>query len=110
MEEEEKKHFSYDCKQSATDVERAANAKLTEMKNKLVTPLYNVTIHDFYEVRETLLGTQLYSILDKMPKGALHHVHSSAAPHVDAYIELTYEPVTYYNEREGIFKVITNPS
>ena len=40
-----------------------------------------------------------------MPKGALHHIHTSAAPHVDTYIELTYEKETHYNEREGLFKV-----
>lgn len=32
-------------------------------------------------------------------------MHTTAAPHVDVYIELTYDPVTYYNEREGLFKV-----
>ena len=44
-------------------------------------------------------------MLDQMPKGGLHHVHTTAAPHVDVYIELTYDPATYYNEREGLFKV-----
>lgn len=51
----------------------------------------------------------LYEILSKMPKGALHHVHSTAAPHVDVFIELTYEPETYYNERAGLFKVYDRP-
>lgn len=106
---EDKKHFSYDQKAKATDAERAANAKLTELKNKLVTPLYNVTIHDFYEVKDKLMQTQLYSVLNKMPKGGLHHVHTTAAPHVDVFIELTYEPETYYNERQGLFKVFQKP-
>ena len=78
------------------------------MKNSLVTPLYNVTIHDFYAVKDKLMQTQLYQLLDKMPKGGLHHVHTTAAPHVDVYIELTYDPVTYYNEREGLFKIFEN--
>jgi len=108
MAEEEKKHFSYDVKSQATDAERVANAKLTELKNSLVTPLYNVTIHDFYAVKDKLMQTQLYQILSKMPKGGLHHVHTTAAPHVDVFIELTYDPVTYYNEREGLFKVFQN--
>lgn len=51
------------------------------------------------------MGTQLYDVLSKMPKGGLHHVHTTAAPHVDVFVELTYEPETYYNEREGLFKV-----
>jgi len=54
------------------------------------------------------MQTQLYQILSKMPKGGLHHVHTTAAPHVDVFIELTYEPETYYNEREGLFKVFVN--
>ena len=68
-----------------------------------------MTIHDFYEVKDKLMQTQLYQILCKMPKGGLHHVHTTAAPHVDVFIELTYDDVTYYNEREGLFKVFQNP-
>lgn len=45
-----------------------------------------------------------------MPKGGLHHVHTTAAPHSDVYIELTYDDATYYNERSGLFKVFTNPA
>ena len=44
-----------------------------------------------------------------MPKGSLHHVHTSAAPHVDTYIKLTYDDATHYNEREGLFKVFPDP-
>ena len=75
------------------------------MKEQLVTPLYNVTIHDFYAVKDGLIESQLYQVLSKMPKGGLHHLHTTAAPHVDVFLELTYEPMTYYNEREGLFKV-----
>lgn len=110
MAEEEKKHFSYDVKSKATDAEKAADAKLTKLKNQLVTPTYNVTIHDFYKVKESLESHQLYKVLAAMPKGGLHHVHTTAAPHVDIYIELTYEPETYYNERQGLFKVFCGPS
>lgn len=72
--------------------------------------MYNVTIHDFYKVKDKLMATQLYSVLEKMPKGGLHHVHTTAAPHVDVFIELTYDPLTYYNERMGLFKVFLNPT
>ena len=47
----------------------------------------------------------LYKILDKMPKGGLHHLHTSAAPSVDCYIKLTYNEAVYFNEREKMFKV-----
>ncbi len=106
--EGEKRHFSYDVKSKATDAERAANEKLKLLKDSLVTPTYNVTIHDFYKVQDGLMKTQLYQVLSDMPKGGLHHVHTTAAPHADIFIELTYEPETYYNERQGLFKVFQN--
>jgi adenosine deaminase CECR1 len=105
MEEERKLHFSYECQIVQTEDEKLANEKLMKLKTNFVTPLYNITLHDFYEVKPKLEKSQLYSVLDAMPKGGLHHVHTTAAPHVDIYIELTYDPVTYYNEREGLFKV-----
>jgi len=40
-----------------------------------------------------------------MPKGAIHHIHTSAAPPVDVYVKLTYDPFVYFNERDAIFKV-----
>lgn len=57
MAEEEKKHFAYSVKQQATPAERAANEKLQQLKGGLVTPLYNVTIHDFYDVKDKLMET-----------------------------------------------------
>jgi hypothetical protein len=43
-----------------------------------------------------------------MPKGAIHHIHTSAAPPVEVYMKLTYDPIVYFNEREKIFKVFPN--
>jgi len=40
-----------------------------------------------------------------MPKGAIHHIHTSAAPPVDVYLSLTYDPIVYYSEREKIFRI-----
>lgn len=40
-----------------------------------------------------------------MPKGGLHHIHTTAAPSVDFYVNLTYNDAVYYNEREKMFKV-----
>ena len=76
----------------------------------MVTPTYNVTIQDFYKVKSEVEASQLHQVLFAMPKGGLHHVHTTAAPHSDVYIELTYDDATYYNERSGLFKVFTNPA
>ena len=67
--------------------------------------MYNVVLHDFFKNKDKIENSDIYKVLDAMPKGGLHHLHTSAAPHVDTYIELTYEPITHYNEREGLFKV-----
>lgn len=47
----------------------------------------------------------LYEILDVMPKGGLHHLHTTAAPSVDCYVKLTYNEAVYFNERDRMFKV-----
>lgn len=70
-----------------------------------MNPTFNVVIRDFYDNRSKVESSKLYDILDKMPKGALHHIHTSAAPPVDTYVKLTYDPIVYFNEREGLFKV-----
>ena len=40
-----------------------------------------------------------------MPKGGLHHIHTTAAPSADFYVKLTYNDFVYFNEREKLFKV-----
>ena len=44
-----------------------------------------------------------------MPKGSIHHLHTSAAVPVDIYLKMTYEDIVYYNERDGMFKVFPDP-
>jgi adenosine deaminase CECR1 len=70
-----------------------------------VNPLFNVVIRDFYENRETVENSKLFEVLDKMPKGAIHHIHTSAAPPIEVYMSLTYDPMVFYNEREKLFKI-----
>ena len=41
-----------------------------------------------------------------MPKGGLHHLHTTAAPSADFYVKLTYNDFVYFNEREKLFKVV----
>ena len=77
------------------------------LKSKLVNPDFNVVIRDFFANRKKVEESNLYTVLDKMPKGAVHHIHTSAAPPVDVYLELTRDPIVYYNEREKLFKVFT---
>lgn len=48
---------------------------------------------------------QLFKALDAMPKGAIHHVHTTAANPIDAYLKLTYDDRVYFNDRDRLFKV-----
>ena len=50
-------------------------------------------------------NSSLYDIFDSMPKGGLHHIHTTAAPSADFYVKLTYNDFVYFNEREKLFKV-----
>ena len=51
----------------------------------------------------------MFHMLDKMPKGAIHHMHTTASPHIDVYMKLTYDDRVYYNERDNLFKVFPIP-
>lgn len=105
MEEEDKMRFSYDLEATFTEDERKADAKLKALYKELVTPYNNVVIRDFFDNKSRVENSKLFEVLNKMPKGAIHHIHTSAAMPVETYIKLTYEDIVYYNEREGLFKV-----
>lgn len=66
----------------------------------LSNPNYEVVIRDFWSTRKFVEKSPLFEVLNKMPKGAIHHIHTSAAPPVSAYLELTKNPIVYYNEKE----------
>ena len=40
-----------------------------------------------------------------MPKGAIHHIHTTAANTLDSYLQLTYDDRVYFNNRYRLFKV-----
>lgn len=106
MDIEKKMSFSYDLEATLTDEERAAEGILAQWRKKeLKDDMYNIVIHDYFENFDKLRNSKIYEILDKMPKGALHHLHTSAAPSADAYVKLTYNDYVYFNEREKVFKV-----
>jgi 5,10-methenyltetrahydromethanopterin hydrogenase len=53
--------------------------------------------------------SKLYEVIHKMPKGSIHHLHTSAAPPIEVYLKMTYDDKVYYNDRDGIFKVFPKP-
>ena len=50
-------------------------------------------------------STGLFRALNAMPKGAIHHLHTTAANPIDAYLKITYDERVYYNKRDELFKV-----
>lgn len=54
--------------------------------------------------------SELFRVLDAMPKGAVHHIHTTAAPPVDVYLEMTRHEYVYYNDREKVFRVYPEES
>ena len=50
-------------------------------------------------------NSDLFKTLNAMPKCAIHHIHTTAAIPIDAYLKLTYDDRVYYNNRENLFKV-----
>ena len=105
MNEDAQKHFSYDLEAGLTKEEREADKKLTKLKAELANPTFNVVVRDFFDHKKQVENSKLFEALDKMPKGAIHHIHTTAAPPVDTYMKLTYNDIVYYNDREKMFKV-----
>lgn len=101
IEEEKDIHFSAAEAKTLNAAELSANKKLKALQSQLATPLHNVVIQDFYQMKPKLEAHQLHKVLDLMPKGALHHLHTTASPSVEEYIKLTYFNEVAYNEREG---------
>jgi hypothetical protein len=66
---------------------------------------YNLTIHNFFENKEKMENCKLFKALDLMPKGGIHHIHTTAANSADSYMKLTYDERVYYSERFRLFKV-----
>lgn len=106
MELELKFRFSWDLESKLSVAERKANLKLLGMRDKVALEgIHNLLIKNFYKTRSTIENSAIYRALLAMPKGANHHVHTTAANPIDAYVRLTYDDRVYYNKRESLFKV-----
>lgn len=106
IEAEAKQHFSYGLEATLTDAERKADGHLKVIREKIANNgELNRTIHDFFENKEVMENCELFRVLNLMPKGAIHHIHTTAANPIDAYLKLTYDDRVYYNKRDNLFKV-----
>jgi hypothetical protein len=46
----------------------------------------NLTIHNFFENKKTMEESKLFKALNLMPKGGIHHIHSTSANTIDSYL------------------------
>lgn len=98
MEKEEKLHFSYGLEASLTDAERAADKLICSAREEIANNEFlNRTIHNYFENKAVMEGSKLFKMLNCMPKGAIHHIHTTAANPIDAYLKLTYDDRIYYS-------------
>ena len=106
MELELKQRFSWDLESKLTVAERKANLKLLDMRDKVsLEGIHNLLIKNFHQQKQEIEKSAIYKALLAMPKGANHHVHTTAANPIDSYIKLTYDHRVYFNKRESMFKV-----
>ena len=103
---EKEMHFSYDLEAGLTDEERTADLKLIQMREEIANNEFlNRTIHSFFKNKKIMEESKLFAALNTMPKGAIHHIHTTAANPIDAYLALTYDERVYYSGKDRLFKV-----
>jgi hypothetical protein len=101
MQIEAEQHFSYGLEATLTDKERKANEIIKTHREEIANNEYlNRTIHNYFKNKEIMETCELFKILNCMPKGAIHHIHTTAANPIDAYLKVTYDERVYYSERE----------
>jgi len=66
---------------------------------------YNMTIHNHFEVKERVVQSKLYKVLDQLPKGGVHHIHTTAQFPLATYLKLTHDERVYFSEKDKMFKV-----
>ena len=100
IDETNERHFSYELEASLTKAERQADMKLRAMGTDLSnSETLDRTIQNYFEQMDTMESSQLFKALNAMPKGAIHHIHKTAANPIDAYLKFTYDDRVYYNQK-----------
>jgi adenosine deaminase CECR1 len=88
-----------------TSDEKKVDTLLKVLGNQIKSETYNPVNDEFFKVVHDLKKSKLYSCLDKMPKGGLHHLHTGSTPSAEFYVSLTYDQNCYYDLEKKIFKV-----
>ena len=85
MAKEQQKRFSYDIKLTPDEVK--ANEIIVKLRDQISNDeVLNRTIHNFYDNKAEMENSELFKVLNTMPKGAIHHLHTTAAITIDSYL------------------------
>lgn len=101
--------FSYDLQQQMTEEEKVADQKLMVLRDIIASKDYSCTINRFKELHSLVQASGIYSAINEMPKGAIHHIHSTACIPVEAFLDLTRDDSVYFNDRDKLLKCYPNP-
>lgn len=85
--------------------EKRLNSRLLEMKQKELTRADFPPAMHFFKARDLIKGSPLFSLLQKMPKGAALHIHDLAMVDVEWLVKnVTYRPYLYmcFSESQSI--------
>lgn len=97
-------HFSRDIE--LTKKEEKANKILSKLRTKMMDQDDTVMIGAYYDKLPTLLSSDLYKLLDVMPKPVIHHLHLTAAAPISFLVEkLCYFNHVYFSQKDEMFKV-----
>ena len=78
------------------------------LRDEIASKDYSCTINKFKELHHKINESEIYRAIDSMPKGAIHHIHSTATIPVEAFIDITREDFVYYNDRDKLLKCYPN--
>ena len=109
LDQDAQRSFSYGLEATLTEEERKADIKLCALRDKIASKDYSCTINKFKELHEFIQQSEIYKAIDLMPKGAIHHIHSTACIPIDAFIEITKEDIVYFNDRTKLLKCYPKP-
>lgn len=86
----------FDSGETLSAAERVVNQHMLELKQEQrQAPLF-LPAEPFATVKHRIVETELYQVLQSMPKGAMLHVHDGAAVDVDWIVSnVTYRPGCY---------------
>ena len=95
-----KDHFAH--RLHISDREVIANKNLSTLRDDMLRDHPDNYIGKYFEKLSALTSSKLYTLLNHMPKPAVHHVHTTAAVPISYLVKtITYFDFVYYSMKEA---------